>query len=63
MSACAYVSLAELAARLGVHKVTLMRWIWSGRVAAVRIGSQWVVSRREAARLVRELQGRAAVTA
>jgi excisionase family DNA binding protein len=61
MSACQYVSLTELSARLGVHKVTLLRWIWAGRVAAARIGAQWAVDRREADRLARELRRRAAV--
>jgi excisionase family DNA binding protein len=58
MSACAYISLAELAARLGVHKVTLLRWVWAGRVSAVRVGAQWVVSKRVADRLERELRER-----
>jgi excisionase family DNA binding protein len=55
-----YVPLTELAARVGRSKVTLLRWIWAKRLAAVRIGSQWAVSRREADRLERELQGRPA---
>jgi hypothetical protein len=55
-----YVPLTELSMRVGYSKVTLLRWIWAKRLAAVRIGSQWAVSRREARRLEREVRGRAA---
>lgn len=35
------MGVADVAARLDVHPVTVRRWITSGRLAAVFVGGEW----------------------
>jgi excisionase family DNA binding protein len=44
--------LGEAAAAIGVHVVTMRKWINDGTVAARKVGNTWFVSRRELERLV-----------
>ena len=38
-----YVSLPEAARRLGLHYMTVYRYVRTGRLPAVRKGGQWLV--------------------
>jgi excisionase family DNA binding protein len=51
---------AELAASLGVEYETVLRWIHSGRVAAIQVGNQYRVPESERLRLEQEARDEAA---
>ncbi len=41
----AYLTVAEFAALHGVHRQSVFQWIWSGRLAAERVGRAWRIPR------------------
>jgi len=50
----------KVAEKLGVHKVTVIRWIKQGRIKAIRVGREYRISEDEVKRL---LKGKVANTA
>lgn len=40
------LKLSEVEAELSLSRITLLRWIKSGKMPAVKIGQQWRVRRR-----------------
>jgi excisionase family DNA binding protein len=47
-----HVSPSTLARRIGVHPRTIVRWIKSGEIRAVKFGAVWRIPEDEAQRLV-----------
>jgi excisionase family DNA binding protein len=47
-------SVAQVAARLNVHRVTAWEWIRAGKLSAVRVGRSFAVPAAELDRVVRD---------
>lgn len=54
----ALLTVDEVAARLKCHVHTVRRWVWSGRLRAVKVGDLVRVPEEELARLVQPIQPR-----
>lgn len=53
------ISLTSAAAVLGVHRMTVLRWIRQGRVAAQRLlGNRWGIEQEDLRGLVKRPPGR-----
>ena len=48
------VGMAEAASRLGISAMTLHRWVTSGKIMAVKVGSYRAIPIREVERLEKE---------
>jgi len=42
-----WITAAEAARRIGVHKRTVIRWIWAGELKARPIGGRWAIEPRD----------------
>jgi len=46
--------LSEVASLLGVVQMTVYRWIWAGKVKAIKVGRSWRVAPEEVERIRRD---------